>query len=135
MEPILKKSIEARPPVRCDIRPEDLSTLADVQRNTRRLALQYSSNPLVCRNLTGLRDFLLEQFPATTEAIAQESDPTPESAPEPTEKHRGRRCLICCDARRKEIEAALGRGISFRLVARQFQLSKSAVARHSRHRS
>lgn len=123
------------PPPRSDILPEDLSTLADLQRNARRLGLQYASNPIVRHALTELRDFLLAQFPVTTGAVAREPHPAPETAPEPSGKNGRQRCSICADARRNEIEAALRRGMSVRQVARHFQLHKSTVGRHRSHKS
>jgi hypothetical protein len=46
-----------------------------------------------------------------------------------------RKCSICNHNRRQEIEHALLRGESHRVVAQQFTVSRGAVARHLKHAS
>ena len=53
---------------------------------------------------------------------------------EPTRKAgQSRKCSICNHDRRQEIEHALLRGESHRVVAQQFTVSRGAVARHLKH--
>src|ERR1700722_3648110 len=44
-----------------------------------------------------------------------------------------RRCSICMDDRRQDIEQAMLSGASYRVVAQRFAVSRDAVVRHRRH--
>lgn len=44
-------------------------------------------------------------------------------------------CTVCMNPQRATIETALAMGESLRTVARQFSVSKDALARHQRHQS
>lgn len=45
----------------------------------------------------------------------------------------GRACTICEHRRRREIDKAICRGTSLRIIERQFGVSRAALFRHSHH--
>ena len=50
-----------------------------------------------------------------------------------TRQHMPRKCSICTNSQRPEIEKAVLAGNSYRTVAQRFQVSRDAVVRHRRH--
>lgn len=123
-----KMTLSSNPPVRCDVRPSDVQDMAIAADVIRRIALQYHKNPLVARQLGTIRDFLTEQYPLAVEHLRPKRDLGIGTPGRP-------RCTVCADECRKDIDAAVHRGVSVRQVARQFRLSKSAIHRHRRHMS